>query len=402
MIIESVDTFAFMGFNDATASRLWDMHLRGSKDKEMHQGFFSMAEMWLEDWFPETVKDVQDDDDEEWYACLARLGVREDLQRLIMLPEYSDVRLTSSCKGWVREIMTENFKSLDLLEEQVRAGDRLRRALREQPTDRKPGGSYTTASGTGVPTAGPPSSSISHPSSSSSSSARGSAAHIPPGSSEKSSGEQATPAVADTTSGPRVLPGHTMLWRGGSRTSAKEFFNPDTGDVFMLKVYNSKPADFSSRPRAYWTPQKETADKFAGYCKQIYALDQIAIIQLAVPSDWVESLQKAYLWNHSGPSGDIWRELVFSSRRQLKLPKEIHYIGSTPLLIGDIASGTSQRYDKMTHHSQIQPRHVIRVKVGEEWVNAIQWVFQGEGLEGELEEKCHGKVWVHAFVNRTG
>ncbi|MCJ1264467.1 hypothetical protein MMC22_004339 [Lobaria immixta] len=73
----------------------------------------------------------------------------------------------------------------------------------------------------------------------------------------------------------------TMIWRAGSRAKAEAFHNEVTGEL-KLHLIASYHGDFNAqRSAAYWTPQKETADRYAQWAKLKYGNVDITIIQVA-------------------------------------------------------------------------------------------------------------------------
>ena len=92
-----------------------------------------------------------------------------------------------------------------------------------------------------------------------------------------------------------------MLWRAGDRQKHSKLYDESTGTIDITKI-TSLPADFSRKPTASFTPQKDTADRHAQWSKHMTSLTNITILQIAVPWHFIENLSREYLWFDNSPS----------------------------------------------------------------------------------------------------
>lgn len=167
---------------------------------------------------------------------------------------------------------------------------------------------------------------------------------------------------------------------------------------------SSATGDFSRYTRlAYWTPQKETADRYATWLKHKVPLAEIAIIQVAIPEDLIKSLSVAYLWSDGAPSeADRWRKIVWTSRRAQTIPRELFDLERVDLWIGHIASGRHCKFVAMKEPSEIKDSDVLNINIGNTARKAIQWVFYTSHARDVFCKGCAGKVWVHGLGKLLG
>lgn len=200
------------------------------------------------------------------------------------------------------------------------------------------------------------------------------------------------PTVATIVDAPMKVEGHTMLWRAGLKKKHDLFYDAATG-IVNLAAISSFPGDFSGQKKVpYFTPQKETADRYARWLKHKAPNPEVTIAQVAVDWTWVKRLTTEYLWLDS--PHDIWKKVIFQCRRESRLPTALVYIEERDILIGHIASGVNVRYERMNSYEQITDS--LTVKVDGHTTAAIQFVFQTRKAQEEFEEHCKGKIWLHS------
>ncbi|EEP77351.1 predicted protein [Uncinocarpus reesii 1704] len=212
------------------------------------------------------------------------------------------------------------------------------------------------------------------------------------------------PAPASTAQGaPLALDRCTMIWRACSRSSAEEFTNTDPS-YLNLNPMSSAPGDFSGYTRlASWTPQKETADRYATWLRYKVPIAEIAIIQVAIPETLIKSLSVAYLWSNGAPSeADRWRKIVWTSRRAQTIPRDLFDLERVDLWIGHIASGRYCNFVTMKDPSEIKDSDVLNINIDNTATKAIQWVFYTSHARDVFCKGCAGKVWVHGLGRLLG
>lgn len=188
-----------------------------------------------------------------------------------------------------------------------------------------------------------------------------------------------------------------MIWRAGSRKKAEDFYNQETRQIDLAAIFTC-PGDFSSlKAVAYWTPQKETANRYAQWCKQKTPVSEIVFIQVAVPESFIDSLVTEYLWcgDRQKPT-DTWKKLIWYSRRGKMVPVELDYLDEKDLLIGHISSGIHKKVEHLKDHTKIGERDVLSVKIDGEERKAVQWVFNTTKAMRAFARTCVGKVWIHS------
>jgi hypothetical protein len=204
------------------------------------------------------------------------------------------------------------------------------------------------------------------------------------------------PAVATKTQAPATLPFHTMLWRAGSKTKDLRLLDKTSGKI-SLNAIGTFPGDFSGiRKLAYFTPQRETADRYAQWTKEKVPIENIVITQVAVPETLTNNLSKLILYASPNKPRDWWKQVVWSSRRGEYWPKELETRESdSDLIIGHIASGLHAKFEKMKDWTAIKDNDILRVQIDDETKFAMQWVFNNRRGEEAFQEQCQGKVWFH-------
>ena len=398
LFLESEETFAYIGFDDSTAKKLWAQHVRLEAHpmaEDFHMGFFSVAE----DHIAETGFDAWTQED-DWRGSLDSLGINRKLQDAIMLVEYADIRFTGSCKFWVLDAIQVNYQALEVLDRDLKKQVSQQTWPAGQAADpgppRRTAGTFTR-----MPT--------------SSASSGGGSTHIPaaPSSSSASnlnpppepmsadrpapSGSEPFNVLGKTVEGPKFLEGHIMLWRAGSKVAADEFYNPVTKRIEFGPI-SARPGDFCGLSVAYWTTQLKTADRYAKWARnKAEQPGTIAVIQVAVPQQpFLSGLKKRHLWYGEGLLGDPWRTLVWHSRNGSDWDKDWAWLPQdTQLVIGHIASGRHRKYIKMNSPASIREQDVLNVGTEDNPVKGIQWVFRGLPARTGFAEACRNTVWIH-------
>lgn len=262
------------------------------------------------------------------------IGISEKLQTTILLTEFEDIRYTRTCKFWLLDTMTNVYLTLGKLDKHLQANADLIRRSQDEP----------------------------------------------------SQPDAMIPCI------PSAINLHTMIWRAGPKFKAEAFYNQSTG-IIDLGALNTFPGDFNGeRSVAYWTPQKETADRYAQFVKAINRIVDIAIIQVAVPEQLIRNLSVEYLWY-----SEVWKKVIWHGRNAKELPEELRYINDKDLLIGHIASGRHVNYVRLKDYNHIKEQDILNIDVSGEQKKAVQWGFQTRKARREFEQASRGRVWIHDF-----
>lgn len=272
-----------------------------------------------------------------WRGCLGELGVNERLTEAILDPDYKDVRLTATCKFWVIDSMHTEYKALQSLDKKLTRLVTLIQQWRDLECLSFPG-----------------------------------------------------PAVK----APLTMKGHTMLWRADSRSRIKYFY---IGKDINLEAIESSCGDFSYKePLTYWTPQKETAERYAEWARHRQRIADIELIQVAVPDAFMKTLSNKKLFDQ-GRVTDEWRKLILSTRKRQERPPELEYLKERDVIGGHISSGRRARYELITDYTQISPSDVLIVEINGLREDACQYAFNTRKAQEGFEKHCRRKIWSHSL-----
>ncbi|CRL29319.1 unnamed protein product [Penicillium camemberti] len=381
--LKSRETYEFIGFNEETASKLWDQYLNRPINDPLDPFDFDFMDYARSQVRNHTVPDVLSITD-DWTPTMTTLGISQCLQLSILHPDFDDVRATASCKFWLLDSIEMAFKTLEGMNGQLRQEMERRQQLavlsgRERspppslpaPISRK-GSLKSTTKETIVPSKGP-------------------AAFK-----DTTALDKGPVAGVTEQEAPARLPGHTMIWRACLLSEAVECCESRLQEL-DFKSISSSPGDFGGRTAvAYFSPQRETADRYAMYKKHRFSIAELAILQVAVPDSLVQSLSINYLWA-DGAESQLWKKVIWHCRRGQRLPKDLRYMGNKDLWIGHIAKSTNSSFATTESYTQIQSPDVLAVQVNGEWRNAIQWVFYSDHAEELFAQCCKGKTWIHSI-----
>ncbi|KAI9786809.1 MAG: hypothetical protein M1839_005040 [Geoglossum umbratile] len=379
-VLYSVETYMYIGFTREQARILWCLY-DTVVDEALDGHFMDYVRWHIER--PELPDATTSTDD--WDACLRSMGINEKLRTAILLPEFNDIRFTATCKYWVLEAMDICYSALRDMDHRLRIERTRLRQLQKRPEGQKAAGpisespvlsSTSDKSIVSLPVLDPQS--------------------ITPLPSDGIASNQPTPLVATTYAIPFDLPYHSMIWRAGDRGRSEAFYNQVTQEI-DLSAISTMPGDFSGFQKlAYWTPQKETADRYAQWTKHKVPDSEIVMVQVAIPESLLKGLTVYYLWQDERllPK-DEWKKLVYYGRRGKYLPTELRHIEQRDLLIGHISSGVHRKFEQLTHWNQIKDEDVLSVQIAGENRKAIQWVFNTAKARDGFMEKCRGKIWLH-------
>lgn len=335
--LNSIETYELIGFNHNVAYNIWSRYI--TADPDSPYDFMDYAHAWIEfsDRIPGGLSTSED-----WGEIMTELGINSTLRAAILFPGFDDTRGTASCKHWVWEAMKIRFEALDNLIDDISREYERRRNIAEAG-DR----------------------------------------------------ENNADPTANLTEAPASLDGHTMLWRAFTKPATDCCTNASQRLKFtFMTMY---PGDFNGH-RTYFTPQCQTANRFATYLKHIAPLAEIAILQIAVPNDFIESLSKNYLFS-DGPSGKTWKEVVwhYRCRKTLsRLRSDMKKMCAKNLWIGHMLLSERARFNAVDGYATLQSSDALMVEINGEGQKAEQWSFSGREVEAKFAKLCKGKALVHS------
>lgn len=369
--ITSRETFEYIGYNEKTSQDLWDT-LRRMNSLGYEENVISISENHIKSRWMNASNSTDD-----WWAYLDKLGVDSTWAERIMNPEYEQERCSFSCAQLVLDGTLARYRWLCNLDRNLHEVTARIRAIED---DRAVGKGKSEV----VETSPPRQEVDKKPS-------RGTA--------EKDDSKAL--AVGELSKGPLPdhMDHHTMLWRGGWKENELRFHNPSSSRVFSCDRIAARPGDFSAvKTVAYWTPQKECAERYMRYAASQAPNLENCIIQVAVPEELTKRLiQTQLLTDGSDGIWDIWREYIWHGRRSnSQLPETLEKIDQVDLIIGHIAAGANAKYISISDWRSIKKSD--RMWIRNDGRLAVQWAFRSQAAEKAFEKSIYGKVYFHVYA----
>ena len=367
-LLESVETYVFLGFTQKRADSMWWRYRNQPED--MDADFMEFAHWAIEN---DEIPDVESSSD-DWDLCMRTVGIGKRLREAILLAEFEDIRYTATCKFWLHDAIDIAYGTLVHLNDRLKQNAPLvdYKNKRDDRGKSLPPTEVNLISRTSVNhlqsltiEPNPP-----HP--------KGNLTETP------------TPLAVTATNPPQELDMCTTIWRAGSRLKCEAFYDEMTQRIEMRAIHTTS-GDFNGISKVgYWTPQKETADRYAQWAKHKCDISEIAILQVSVPDSLTRTLSVGYLW-----FSDVWKNVVWLCHNERYVPKEITEYEGKDLLIGHIASGKHRKYQAIKDYREIKESDVLTISVAGERQKAIQWVFKTREAVANFEEQCRGRVVIH-------
>ncbi|KAF3928542.1 hypothetical protein ABW21_db0205311 [Orbilia brochopaga] len=446
--LESKETLECIGFSPDRAAQLWELF---SNPQIVDDDDDDDVDNCLYTFILETLRystcdaiDVYDD----WRGALLGLGIGDWLSEAIMAEEFKDIRHTASCKHWVTEAIMENFEVLrdldDKLRAKIEAGEVAQDSEKKVPrrgsvtlrpqvphiTKRPSTADATTLSkasqleqapsalpdttGGSIGTSGLVESGTVEQGGSAGTGAAnvggggkqsGTPMALHTGAGTTGSGTGTTgaadggprPDIQSSAVGPTADDCPTLLWRGTTETKTRLFYNRETGKVNALAFW-SAPGDLSPGPLAYWTPQKETAQRYARWLVHKMPMSEIVLVNVVIDKRLTKNLNPAYLmaFTDTGLNPEF-QEFVWNCRRGQRIPDHLYQYATKGILIANIASGLHEKYHDMRTWKLLKASDVLKVKIDGEERLALQWVFQDSAAIKAFQDHCEGKVRVYRY-----
>lgn len=327
--MESVETLEYIGWGEAKAIEIW---ARWEIVKQTESTGTTFQQHFLE-YALSAVPDLKlEDGQEDWDAELLNWGVGDELRTAIMDEAYTNIRLTESAQYWVKDTMEIRYLSLERLQRESQMRAQIAAASTNNATNN------TT---------------------------------------DNRENPEVIPRVATSS----TIPGRSVLYKA----IAKDRVGQDpTGKISIESLVSGTPSDFRGvgGTTLYFTPSLEVAEHYRGYIRRRHNAAAPVILELSVTNSFIEALPPYIL-----RFGDLWKEIVYTSRRGLLLRGDLKRIHRLPLIIAPIARSHNRTISSLDDYHQISSgRHVLYVEDSE----AIQYVFQGDDMLYSLEE--HGEA----------
>ncbi|KAE8441273.1 hypothetical protein EG329_005574 [Mollisiaceae sp. DMI_Dod_QoI] len=323
--IESVETLEYIGWGEEKAADIW---ARWEIVKQTESNEATLQQHFLE-YALSAVPDLKlEDRQEDWDAEMLNWGVKAELRAAIMDEAYTNIRLTESAQYWVKDTMEIRYLSLERLQRDSQ--------MRVQT-------SATSTSNT--------------------------------------TDTRENPVVITQSATSSTVPGRLALYKA----IAKDRVGQDpTGKISIESLVSGTPSDFRGvgGTTLYFTPTLKVAEHYRGYIRRRYNGAAPLMLELSVTNSFIEAIPPYIL-----SFGDLWKEIVYTSRRGLLLRGDLKRIHRLPLIIAPIAQSHNRTISSLDDYHQISSvRHVLYVEDSE----AIQYVFQGDDMLYRLEE--YGEV----------
>lgn len=278
--------------------------------------------------------------------AMSQVGLQQQVQSAIADPEFSDILWTRDLHYWVKDTIEINYATLRSRQELFKrhAGRRI--------ADKNKGVAATINLTTQD-------------------------FRLPPN------------QVVSSEDDPATRPDHTVLYKGKAYWDMRESQQliRDDGSIDMSTLSSPAGGDFNSNVLAlYWTPEKETAERYREWAARRCPGSDTCIIRIEVSNAFVESQRSAGMWY----SAD-WKEFVWNCRRQeLDLPSQFDYLRNVDLVKGHVCScmGISRI------SSTDAQTHITRDNAGP----ATQWVIWKTDSVKRWAEEIRGKTHIQIFA----
>ncbi|KAL2415602.1 hypothetical protein ABEF95_000566 [Exophiala dermatitidis] len=298
----SLATLQYLGYDENTAKKIWQSWINWSPGPIVREidddlpGTMSVSFIDYAKGFVGGDTDTYDEEDQPWFECMNSWGILPSVQEAIMDPVFKNIRLSETCRFWVRDTMEIRYGGLEEIQKasRERAMGLQRAALRPGNTSQIVAGASQGASGSG--------------SRSFSASQR-----TQPGISPHTA--MSAEAIASMNA-----PIYTVLFKGISKTRLQGLLDEDGNLSDITALLSPPPTDFLGRESGYYfTVEREVAVRYASYAKRRDGNGSNVILSVKLPNAAVESLPEGQLQKTYFPSED-WQRLIFQSRRRQRLP----------------------------------------------------------------------------------
>lgn len=322
--IESVETLEYIGWREEKAADIW---ARWEIVKQTESNEATLQQHFLE-YALSALPDLNlEDRQEDWDAEMLNWGVKAELRAAIMDEAYTNIRLTESTQYWVKDTMEIRYLSLERLQRDSQMRVQISATSTSNTTDTRN-----------------------------------------------------NPVVITQSATSSAVPGRLTLYKAIARDRVGQ---DPTGKISFESLVSGTPSDFRGvgGTTLYFTPTLQVAEHYGGYIRRRYNAAAPLILELSVPNSFIEATLPYIL-----SFGDLWKEIVYTSRRGLLLRGDLKRIHRLPLIIAPIAQSHNRTISALDDYHQISLRHVLYVEGSE----AIQYVFQGDDMLYQLEE--YGEV----------
>jgi hypothetical protein len=319
--IESVETLEYIGWGEEKATDIW---ARWEIIKQTESNEAAFQQHFLE-YALSAIPDLKlEDRQEDWDAEMLNWGAGAGLRAAIMDEAYTNIRLTESAQYWVKDTMEIRYLSLERLQRNSQMRVQTSATSMNNATDARE-----------------------------------------------------NPVVITQLATSSTVPGRLALYKAIANDRVGQ---DPTGKISIESLVGGPPSDFRGvgGTTLYFTPTLEVAEHYRGYIRRRYNGAAPLMLELSVTNSFIEALPPFIL-----RFGDLWKEIVYTSRRGLLLRGDLKRIHRLPLIIAPIARSHNRTISSLGDYHQISSvRNVLYVEDSE----AIQYVFQGDDMLYSFEE----------------
>ncbi|EHY58380.1 hypothetical protein HRR83_007256 [Exophiala dermatitidis] len=136
----SLATLQYLGYDEDTAKRIWQKWINWSPGPVVREidddlpGTMSISFIDYAKGYVGGDTDTYDEEDQPWFECMTSWGILPSLQEEIMDPVFKDIRLSETCRFWVRDTMELRYQGLEEIQKASRE-----RAIEIQRASSRPG-----------------------------------------------------------------------------------------------------------------------------------------------------------------------------------------------------------------------------------------------------------------------
>ncbi|KAK1249356.1 hypothetical protein MKX07_002872 [Trichoderma sp. CBMAI-0711] len=165
-----------------------------------------------------------------------------------------------------------------------------------------------------------------------------------------------------------AVPAMTTLYKSVDTASIPHLFDKDGNVKNIADLATSAPIDFCGREISYtFALELDIALLDACWAKARSNLSCMVIIQATLWNSTIRDLSGQELQRVYWPSEE-WKQLVFCSRRRLRLPPELRRFKEASLIVGTSATKSDTVYGRMDCPHEITEEMVYKTKDGRNYV----------------------------------
>ena len=341
-LLESQETLGWLGMDRETSRMLFDRWTHWAEDDPTP--FVATAIDHVR-YSTHDATGLQND----WEAAMKQMGVARELRDAILDPEFQQVRSTRSAKDWIIDTFEMRIRVL------TKANDESRERVKmiKKGSLRKVAGTWRKED------------------------------------IEQAQGVSPRLSWKDEVAYPQYTPGKVTLWIGHDRARFSRAFSA-SGNVDLYQMLSVAPSDFCGTPASMLCTDvdKEVAQIYAQYAKKRSGPSEVALLSLQVPDALIQSFGP-FILNY----GDLWKTVVWTSRRGQPLRGNLAKIKAENLIIGHICKKPNVAVGKMASWEDLSDSDLIHFERDGHAVRGVQYFFKHDETISLLGDPSSGVVF---------